>query len=331
MSKLLQYYTNLEIIVSHKNCLDGYGCVSIISNIAYLENRNTYKIFMNPGEKIGISWIFNIMIWLLSFIITIRVIFADIIVADIYEFVEYYKKTNIQFEIYDHHHTQIELVKNLEHEMFDNLLIKFEPELKYGATYLIMKKYEKLLTRDQILFYTKLAACDMWNLEEFPELNYFIFGLNNFCYLNNKEMIDYDVLWDSSFDGDFTIQMFVNQGCVFYSTAKIILEEWISNYTLIYKYNNYNILLININDLPQPYNEMKNMVSLLSYYLRDNNTINVLATYSTTNYVSLRCINSNVDVSELAKRCDGGGHKKASGCRLDRLMDLIKIDKINLY
>lgn len=325
MFHLIEYFTNLDIIVSHNKCLDGYGCVSIISNIAYMENRNTYKIFMNPGEKIGISWLFNIMIWLLSFMITIRIIFADIIVADIYEFVEYYKKTNIKFEIYDHHHTQIEVVKNLEHEMFDNLLIKFEPELKYGATYLIMKKYESYLTQEQIMFYTKLAACDMWNLDEFPELNYYIFGLNNFCYLNNIEMIDYDALWDLSFDGNFTIQMFVNQGLVFYSTAKIILDEWIKNYSLIYKYNDYNILLININDLPTPYNEMRNMVSLLSYYLRDNKNINVLATYCNTNYVSLRCINSDTDVSELAIICGGGGHKKAAGCKLNRLMDLIKI------
>ena len=220
-----------------------------------------------PGERIGISWLFNIIIWLLSFIITIKIIFADIIVADIYEFVEYYKNTSIQFEIYDHHHTQIELVKNLEHEMFNNLMINFEPELKYGATYLIMKKYESYLTKEQILFYTKLAACDMWNLEEFPELNYFIFGLNNFCYLNNVEMIDYNVLWNLSFDGDFCIKMFVNQGLVFYSEAKIILDEWINNNLLIYKYNEITILLINIKDLPNPYNGMRNMVSLLSYLI----------------------------------------------------------------
>ena len=160
MFNLLKYFINLDIIVSHKNCLDGYGCVSIISNISYLENRNTYKIFMNPGENIGFSWLFNIIIWLLSYIITIKIIFADIIVADIYEFIEYYKNTSIQFEIYDHHHTQIELVKNLEHEMFKNLLIKFEPELKYGATYLIMKKYEKYLTKEPDIknkvFYIKL-------------------------------------------------------------------------------------------------------------------------------------------------------------------------------
>ena len=165
----------------------------------------------------------------------------------------------------------------------------------------------------------------MWNIEEFPELNYFIFGLNDFCYLNNIDMIGYDVLWNLSFDGDFSINKFVNQGLVFYSNAKIILDKWINNNNLsIYKYNEINILLINIKDLPNPYNKMRNMVSLLSYYLKDNNTINVLATYNNTNYISLRCINSDVDVSELAKICDGGGHKKASGCKLDKLINLIK-------
>ena len=166
----------------------------------------------------------------------------------------------------------------------------------------------------------------MWNIEEFPELNYFIFGLNNFCYLNDTKIIDYDVLWNLSFDGDYPIKMCINQGLVFYLDAKIILDKWIENYSLIYKYkyNYYNILLININDLPIPYNKMKNMVSLLSYYLKNNNNINLLATYNNKNYISLRCINSDVDVSELAKICDGGGHKKASGCKLDKLIDLIK-------
>jgi len=244
----------------------------------------------------------------------------DIIPTDIKYLLDFYKNTNIKFEIYDHHHTQQELVDSLVN--YPNLLLDFRPTSKFGATKQIVEKYRDDLTFQQINFFTKIAACDMWNKEAFPDFNYFTFGINDFKYKWNIKNILPDILWEISFDGDAYIEMFVEGGIKYYEKFETNFKKTFDNPV---KYQDYNILLINTSKFDEPYNKM-NMVSTICFYIQENkiDDINTLAIYNdNSDYVSLRCVDSNIDISILAQKCEGGGHKKASGCKLDLFLKLI--------
>jgi oligoribonuclease NrnB/cAMP/cGMP phosphodiesterase (DHH superfamily) len=327
-----------ELIVSHKNCLDGHSCVAIRQGINYKLNIYSWVIYLNANEKIGTSWFLVPSLWLLSFLVSIRVVFTDITPPNICEFVKKFKNTSIFFELYDHHYTQKDNISELEKLNLPNVSITFEPELKFGATKMLIDKYKDLMTEEQVKFFTKIAACDMWNKQEFPDLVYFLFGFYNFCDLSlDGKIPKSENLWDISFEGTELIDMELREGKKFYQKAELVLNEWIEINIHKIKINYENkckILLINIDDLPYSIKNSTSMTSVLSHYLDRNRywDVNVLATYKNnlSDYVSLRSVsydndNESYDVSELAKLCDGGGHKKASGCKLDRLKVLLKV------
>jgi len=323
-----------ELIISHKNCLDGHSCVAIRQGINYDLNIYSWVIYLNPNEKIGTSWFLIPSLWLLSFLVSIRVIFTDITPPNICEFVKKFTNTSIFFELYDHHHTQKENISELEKLNLSNISIIFEPDSKFGATKMLVDKYKDLMTEEQIKFFTKIAACDMWNKEEFPDLVYFLFGFYNFCDLNLRGKIpNPENLWDISFEGTQLINLQLREGKEFYHKAELVLNEWIEINIHKIKINyedKCKILLINVDDLPYVIRN-SSITSVLSHYLDRNKywNVDVLAIYKNnlSNYVSLRSVNDpeSYDVSELAKLCDGGGHKKASGCKLDRLKVLLKV------
>lgn len=308
------------ILISHKNCLDGSSCIAIESNTNHHIN---FKYFINPNSPFGNNIFFNYFVFFVSFIFSIKFVFTDIIASDIKYLLDFYKKTSIKFEIYDHHHTQQKLVDELV--SYPNLLIDFQPKSKFGATKQLVDKYNHLLRDQQINFFTKIAACDMWNKEAFPDFNYFTFGINSFKHEFNIKSILPEILWEISFDGDYYSQLFVDEGKKFY-------ENFIENFNNILdepvNYEEYNILLINTSKLDGPYNEM-NMVSPICFYFSENKNpkINTLAIYNDdSDYVSLRSVSSDIDfdISKLAQKCQGGGHKKASGCKLQLFLYLIK-------
>ena len=59
--------------------------------------------------------------------------------------------------MYDHHHTQKSLVSELEKLNLSNISITFNSELKFGAVKMLVDKYEHLLTKEQIIFFTKIV------------------------------------------------------------------------------------------------------------------------------------------------------------------------------
>ena len=327
----------LELIVSHKNCLDGHSCVAIKQGISSLKcnsklNIYSWPIFINPSENIGTSLLFKIIIWLLSWFIAIQIVFTDITPPNIIDIVMKYKY--IKFELYDHHHTQKSLVSELEKLNLSNISITFNSESKFGAVKMLVDKYKHLLTKEQILFFTKIGACDMWNKEEFPDFIYFLFGYYNYCdeFLSKKIHNPLE-LWKISYFGSDFINSNINSGKKYYNEVEIILNKWIEKNIdkIIINYkDNCKILFFNNSEFIEPYNISINMTSILSYYLDNNRkwNINVLAIYksSLSDYVSLRNIGSeDYDVSTIAKLCDGGGHKKASSCKLNKLKELFKI------
>ena len=331
----------LAFLVSHVNCLDGNSCMAIESNVPNGSHIN-FKTQLNQKTPFSNYWAFDYLIYFASFFFQIKFVFMDIISTDIKYLLDFYKNTTIKFEIYDHHYTQQKLVDTLVN--YPNLLIDFRPKSKYGATKQLVEKYKDFLTVQQINFFTKIAACDMWNKEAFPDFNYFTFGMNKFKYNYNIKNIKPDILWEISFDGDAYIEMFVESGKKFY-------DEFETNFNKIsddpIKYEHYNILLINTSKFKEPYNKM-NMVSTICFYFQENkiDNINTLGIYNdNSDYISLRCVNLKqdvsvltdlnkiyddystqleVDVSILAEKCDGGGHKKASGCKLNLFLNLIK-------
>lgn len=330
----------LEIIVSHKNCLDGHCCVAIREGINSSLNIYSWPIYLNPNEKFAVSWFFRFIIWILSFLIKIRIVFTDITPPNICNIVKEFKNTSIFFELYDHHHTQKNIISELEDLNLTNILITFDPESKFGATKMLVDKYKDLLTEKQVYFFTKIAACDMWNKEEFPDLVYFLFGFYNFCSLNLEGRIPESTnLWDISFEGNVLLDTDIKNGKIYYEKIENILNEWITiniNNLIINYQHDCKILLINIDKLPEALKNSNNMTSILSHYLDRNKywNIKVLAIYKNelSDYVSLRSIGYNdtnicfYDVSEIASICGGGGHKKASGCKLSLLKNLLKIN-----
>lgn len=73
-------------------------------------------------------------------------------------------------------------------------------------------------------------------------------------------------------------------------------------------------------------------VSELASYINDKYTFDFVAiVIKDSNKVSLRASDeSEVDVSEIAARFGGGGHKKASGCNLtEKVIDFLKLNLIN--
>lgn len=326
----------LDIIITHKDCLDGHSCAAIQSKISELNNIRSYIVYIHPSDKIGANFIFNYIIWLLSYICILRIIFTDVIPLDICEFIDYYKTRNIKFEIYDHHHTKIQLVTKLQNKQ--NVLINFNSEQRFGAVLLLIEKYKTILklTLDQQIFFTCIAAADMWNTKTYPELNFFIFGLNLFLFNNDLKMLTPDIIWDLSLDGSAMLQLLQKDGHKFYSRVEKILNIYIKEYaeqcTKIFKLQeldklyDYKILLINTSELPPPYCVM-DMTSVICYYLTTQVTkynINTLAIYSNNSeYISLRRCDSNIDVSKLAILAEGGGHQAASGCKLDKFLRII--------
>ena len=311
---------NIKIIGSHKNCLDGNSCMAIESNI---DKSIKFKYLLNPNEKFGNNLYFNWIILLASYICTIKIIFTDIIPSDIINVLNFYRKYNIKIEIIDHHHTQQALIDELIALNFSNLIIDFKPNSKFGATKQLVEKYQEKLTSQQINFFMKIAACDMWNKEYFQDFNFFIFGVNLLKFDFNINEFDPDLLWDASLEGDMYTTMFIDDGKKFYCNVKKIIEELIIKTQKIINYLDYNILLINTSNLPSPYDKM-NMIPVICYYFVNKKTdINTLAIYNNTSkFISLRSIGTGINVSELAKSCAGGGHKSAAGCNFNEFIKL---------
>ena len=325
----------LELIVSHKNCLDGHSCVAIKQAINDLSNVYSLVFFINPNESFGTSILFKTLIWIASWFITLQIVFTDITPPNISELVLKYKY--IQFELYDHHHTQKTIIEDLNKLNLSNIKITFSPESKFGATKLLVDKYENMLTEEQIIYFTKLAACDMWNSKEFPDFIYFLFGFNNFCdeHLSGK-IPNPSGIWQVSFDGDYLIDSYIKKGKKYYTETEKFLNGWIERniHSIVINYkDNCKILLVDTSMIRYPYRYSRDMTSVFAHYLNTtkNFNINVLAIYknSYSEYVSLRAVgddsNGSYDVSTIAKLCDGGGHKKASGCKLQKLRELLNI------
>jgi len=335
------WLSNLYIVVTHAKCLDGHSCVAIVKGINDQLNMNTYAIYLNPGDKIFNYWLFKYFSFILEFAsryINITIMFTDIIPPDTIECIKYFNKSidssrYISIEIHDHHYTQnayVEKLKELELPK-SKLFINFDSDLKFGATLLLVEKYNLMLLDQQKEYFIKLAACDMWNKDYFPNFIFYIFGLNEFNETQQINMIDPNIIWDLSFDGDVGINTFIGPGKRYYDQTEKMLDYWIKtniNQAII-KYNDENILVINTSELSSPYNKSSKMVSVISYYLSNKNdyNIDILAIYSNiSDYVSLRGTKSNSDVTKIAILCEGGGHKKAAGCKLAKFKELIGIN-----
>jgi oligoribonuclease NrnB/cAMP/cGMP phosphodiesterase (DHH superfamily) len=309
--------------------------VAIKQGINDLLKIHSWVFYINPNEPFGTSILFKTLIWIASWFITLQIVFTDITPPNICELVSKYK--HIQFELYDHHHTQKSLVTQLHALNLPNIQITFCPESKFGAAKLLVDKYADMLTEEQTRYFTKIAACDMWNSEEFPDFIYFLFGFNNFCdeYLSGNIPQPHS-LWDVSFDGDYLIDSYIKKGKKYYTETEKFLNGWIERniHSIVINYkDNCKILLVDTSMIRYPYRYSRNTTSVFAHYL--NNTkyfhINVLAIYKNcySEYVSLRAVgddsNGSYDVSTIAKLCDGGGHKKASGCKLEKLRELLNI------
>ena len=371
---------NIDIVVSHKDCLDGSACTSIIyglntdSNIvqeSYYNCIYTIPIFIHPTERIFDNiWIkyFMLLISMLTLFIHIHIIITDVLPVNIIDIVRFYAETNIKLSIFEHHkgNTDIINIIKIEENIKINkklnddktIEIMFEPDQLYGATYLLMNKYKHKLSENQIYFYTKWSACDMWNADEFPDFIYMIFGTDVVKQLGDGSGTRYDTIWDVSFYGKEMIDMYVSEGKNFYTSIKSIIDIYLDINIKNITYNleleeTLPMLMIDLTEIEYLTATNTYLLPVLNHYIQSTKNekfpnIKFIGFYHTqqskenktsandrTKYASLRAIQDNVDVSSIARQCGGNGHVKAAGCETKLLWQYIskykKFTKLKKY
>lgn len=312
-----------NIIIGHENCLDGHSCISIVKNI----DKNFSLVYtIEPNTEIMkylyyLKWI----IYFSSFIFNIKIYILDVLPKDTLSFINFFNK-DIYFEIHEHHKSNNKLINEIKLLKYPNVEINYFPDLQFGATLLLVNKYSHFLNSDQKKFYTKIAACDMWNESEFPDFIFFVFGIQSFCNTLNIKMLNYDIIWNLSFYCNEIIDFFTNTGRLWYENIEKKLKVILASKNIIKYTNNdneYIILLINTSVFNVNNYEMSYITTSISWFIKNNVDefldINTIAIFNDINSgVSLRkntnSIHNNIDVSKLAQICNGGGHINAAGC-----------------
>jgi hypothetical protein len=318
-----------QLIIGHRDCLDGHSCISIVKN----KDENISFIYtIEPNTEIMkylyyLKWI----IYFASFIFNIKIYILDVLPIDIVKFIHFCNK-NVYFEIHEHHKSNNNLINEIKLLNLTNVEINYYPELPFGATLSLVKKYSNCLDLDQINFYTKIAACDMWNDTEFPDFIYFVFGIHSLCNIKNIKMLNYDTIWYLSFYNNEIINYLTSSGKKWYSRIEKKIKNIPKN---IIKYNDYIILLINTSILNIDKSvSSNNITTCISWFIKNNieefQDINTIAIYNeneNNNSMSLRrninSINNDIDVSVLAQICNGGGHRNAAGCNKKKFFEII--------
>ena len=320
---------NIDIIYYHKDCPDGTMCCSLwlLNNL----NKTESHIFpIQPSDIIEIDKKY--------YKLNINIIFLDVVPRNIYKFITLLdKKTSIV--IIDHHIGNTNLIKSIR--SFPNITIDFKPNSLYGATKQVLDRFIHILLQPQIDFAIKIAAMDMWNRNEYIDVNNLNFGIKYYCYKKQIKMLSPDTFIELSYQGNKAINYFVKIGAKWFSkTETFILKQFnkkkICELTKIVHYKKYNIGIVDLSNIfnKSKYAKQKSFMSgviclMLEKDIKLKNKlfgkeINTLA-FINNNGVSLRIIsdpNKELNMDFLAKKiCRGGGHTAAAGCALQYFVE----------
>ena len=344
----LNYYKNniynhndkdLDIIFYHKDCADGTMCSSLwlLNNVNNSIESHLYPI--QPSSNMNDYYKYKRQYERLLEKRKINFIFLDIVPLNIYNFIKSLDK-RISIVIVDHHIGNTETVESLR--KLPNITIDFQPNSLYGATKQVLDRFRMILSKPQIEFAIKIAAMDMWNRNEYIDVNNLNFGIKYYCYKKKIRMLSPDSFIDFSYHGNEAIEYFVKIGKEWFNkTEAFILKQFNKKkYELrTVNYKNYNIGIVNLSNIfdKSKYSDQKSFMSGVICIMVEKDTklkdkffgkeVNTLA-FVNNNSVSLRIIsdpNKELDMDFLAKKiCRGGGHKAAAGCSLQYFIEYFK-------
>ena len=324
-----------DVIFYHKDCADGTMCCSLW----LLNNKKSTKFLYPIQPSYDIIVFFSNELKKYKRLLKtnkINFIFLDVIPLNIYKFIISLDK-EINIIIIDHHIGNTEAIESIKN--LPNVTVNFQPDSLYGATKQVLDTID-ILSQPQIDFAIKIAAMDMWNRDEYIDVNYLNFGIKYYCYKKKIRMLSPESFIEFSYHGNKAIEYFVKIGKEWFSkTEAFILKKFNKMEFKSVKYKNYNIGIVNLSNIfdKSKYSNQKSFMSGVICIMVEKDTklknnifgkeINTLA-FVNNSSVSLRIIsdpNKELDMNFLAKKiCRGGGHKSASGCSLQYFLEYFK-------
>jgi uncharacterized protein len=277
---------NINIVLFHKNCPDGFGSAWIVNY--YLKDTKVEYFGLNPS--------FNLknMEDILS---NKNVLIVDLSFPK--KDIKYLKNITNNFMIIDHHQTYYDDIKDLEN---------VELNTKHSAIYLTWKKF--FPKKKVPLFINYIEDNDIKG-NKYQDTYPFSTALPIKYPFNNQK---YFKKWEQLLNKSNVTDL-IKVGKVYMDYKNYILDRNSFIIKNIYKFKNkkfnkFKVILVN-----------KTIVSLNSdlaeYILNKNKKIDILILW---NYIEnydnysliLRTQKENIDLSDIAKTFNGGGHSKAA-------------------
>lgn len=323
----------IDIVFYHMNCADGtLSCALWLYNNMY-RSIETHIYPIQPSFDI-ISFFSENKIKRYIRNKTVNYIFLDVVPIRIKDFIDRYQ----YITIIDHHIGNKEIIDTIE--ITNHITIDFKPDSTYGAAKQVIHLIKDRLSQNQVDFSMKIAAMDMWNTDEYTDVNYINYGIKYYCFKKDIKMLSPDDFIKFSYDGMKSIEFFVKIGKQWYTKAEeYILKKFNKiDLTNLIVYQIYRICIVDLDRIftSGPYMKQKSIMTNLICFMLENapqlknrifgKNINTLA-FINGSGVSLRSISSNkdLDMDYLAKRiCKGGGHKPAAGCGLKHFIEYIQ-------
>ena len=280
---------DIDVILYHKFCNDGYGSVFAIEKY-YLKNNLDSKSIIKKGLKP--NWDINEKI-----IKGKKVVICDLSLSE--ENFNKIKKLTKDLLIIDHHLTTIKNTKNIE----DNKKII---DTDHSGAYLTWEYFNSDEEIPDIIKY--IEDHDLWRFKLYKSRElYSSLKEVKHEYEEYEKLLDLNNLKEKIKLGDILYNIEMNKIKKIAKNA-VIINQRIKTINSSISKKLYKIAYINSNSYN---NELGNyMVE------KKNCDISIIYNYSdikNTTYMSLRSNNKNdIDVSKIAEIYNGGGHKHAS-------------------
>ena len=273
-----------DIVLFHYPCQDGLSSGWIVNKF-HKEHNITIDLYpIQHGKIIDIERLTNK-----------KVIFCDY--APSKEAIEEIEKVTLKITILDHHISSQKALENKNYAIFDMN--------KSGAGL----TWDYFYNNECPLFIKMVEDRDIWKWK-IPKSKEFTAGLSTVC--SSIEMYNFDELFnifDEILINPFKFDFYIELGDIINKSIMIKCKYMaLESLKKINHYQNYNVCIVNCS-----YELSSDLGNILSSY--DTVDFAVLWRYNHTKeeyYVSLRS-NDKTDVSLIAKKFGGGGHKNASG------------------
>ena len=297
---------NIDIVLYHKNCMDGFGSAFVVwywnkINNKYNANKIKYIGCSNRTKLPNSQSVHNTNK-------TIDIIGKNILICDFgfnYDIMKLIEEKSNSVLLIDHHKTTLDMFKDNPNFLINNKII----DMDKSGCYLTWEYFFGNNYVPKLIQY--INDNDLW-LKQMP------YTLEYTAYLRNIDQTfeNYELELD-----DNKINDSINIGKILLkSEVKIINNILLHTCIRFIKHNNIKYLIgtVNTNVLHSDIGNgmmKKYPIDFAICYNYDSNTNN--------SKFSLRSLDNRNDVSNIAKKYGGGGHRNASGMLLNNFNDCI--------